>query len=126
MQAHLTEDRLHHLDASPAIACVEHDRRDAVGTQHVGERLHSDLRLSHMVQHPGRDDQIEVLFERRCLFDRKQVQLKVFQRVLVLEVLRMIQRGLADIDRHHLRCPVGVGEDCGLISATARDQNIEV
>jgi hypothetical protein len=54
------------------------------------------------------------------------VQLQVKQPVLVFEVLLMIQRRLADIDRHHFGVRVHEGENRRLIGAAARDQNVEI
>ena len=53
-EAHLAEDRLHQLHPGPAVTGVQHDRGHRVGVHHVGQRLHSGLRIVHVVQHAGR------------------------------------------------------------------------
>ena len=53
-------------------------------------------------------------------------RLQVEQSVLVLEVLLMIERRLADIDRRHFRIRVHESENRRLVRAAARDQNIEI
>ena len=126
LEAHFAEDRLHQLHPGTAVACVEHDRRHSVGAQHVRQGLHPGLRIVHVVQHAGRHHQVEALVEAGNLLDRKQVQFKVFERVLLLEVLLVVKRGLTDIDRHHLRRPVHVGDLCRLVGAAASDQDVDI
>ena len=125
-QSQLPENRLHQLHPGAPVAGVEHHRHDTLGVQAVREGLHPDFRIGQVMQDAGRHDEIEALAEAGQLLDREQMQLKVFQRVLVLEIALVIQRRPADIDRHHLGGRVGVRQDRRLVGAAAGHENVEV
>ena len=54
------------------------------------------------------------------------MQLQVPQPVLLLEVLLMVKRGLADVDAHHLRGAVLDRKSRCLVGAASRDENVDV
>jgi hypothetical protein len=54
------------------------------------------------------------------------VQLQVPQAVLVFQILLMLQRRLADIDRYHPGGRVRKGKDRRLIGAATGDQDVEI
>jgi hypothetical protein len=54
------------------------------------------------------------------------MQLEAPQPVLFFEILPVVQRGLADIDRHDLRGAVSDRESCCLVGAATCDENVDV
>src|SRR5271166_750830 len=54
------------------------------------------------------------------------MQFQVMQRVLVFQILLMVQCRLADIDRHYFRGAVRESKNCRLVGAATRNQNVKV
>src|ERR1700692_1802620 len=55
----IPEDRFHHVDEA-AISAVEMNCQNAVAAQAAAESFHSRSRISHMMQHPSRHNEVEV------------------------------------------------------------------
>ena len=64
--------------------------------------------------------------ERSHFLDRQPVQVEIFEAVLVLQEAVVVERGLADVDRHDPRAGIRVGEHGRLVRAAAGDQDVEV
>ena len=79
-----------------------------------------------MVKHPGRDHEVIVALERSHFLDRQPVQLEVFEAVLVLQEAVVVERGLANVDRHDPCAGIRVGEHGRLVRATACDEDVHV
>jgi hypothetical protein len=79
-----------------------------------------------VVKHPGRDHEVIVALERSHFLDRQPVQLEVFEAVLVLQEAVVVERGLANVDRHDPGLWVREREYRGLVGAAAGDKDVHV
>ena len=91
MQPQVIEHGLQQFDSDPAVLRIEHHPQNAFAPQATGECFHAEQRIGEVMQHAGRDDQIEIASQRRQLFDRKQMQLQICQPVFFFEISLMVQ-----------------------------------
>jgi hypothetical protein len=87
----IVEDRLQQLDADPAVLGIGHHAQNDIVPQAIGECFHTQRRIGEVVQHAGRDDQVEIESQSRQRLDREQMRRQVRQPVFFLEVLQMLQ-----------------------------------
>ena len=73
-----------------------------------------------MVGHAGADDLVEHLAELADPLDREPMEIEVSQAVFPLEIARMAQAGLADVDRRHMS--VGLAQRVDREPATCRSR----
>src|SRR5262245_46253314 len=79
-----------------------------------------------MVQHAGRDDQIELPIERIHALDRKLAGLEIREVVLALQRLGVIEARRADVDADDSRRGAADGVLRRLPRAASRHQDVEV
>src|SRR5258705_13387949 len=72
---------LHHVDPGPAVACIDHQMQGALRTKDVVKRAQSEVRIGKVMEHAGADNQVEGASKLADVFDRKLMQLEVFQTV---------------------------------------------
>jgi hypothetical protein len=109
----------------PRILTVEHQRRDAVAPQQRSKRSQPGEGIGKMMQHAGRDDEVEIPIETGDRLDRQPAQLEIVQAVPLLQALLMRQGRLADVDARDSRRGIAEGNGRRLIGTAAGHQNIE-
>jgi hypothetical protein len=89
---------LHHVDAGPSVERVHHHVHRPVWTQDVPQRSQSTVRIRQMVKHSGADHLVEGVSELADVLNRQLMKLEILESILLLELARITQARLADID----------------------------
>ncbi len=126
IEAHLPERLLKHLDTDAAVLRVEHDGQNPIIPQTSGKCLRAFFRAGKVVDDPSGDDQIEFPFKLFCFLDRKEPQFEIGEGVLLLEKAMVVQRWLADVDRHHACMGVGKCKHCRLVGSAPCNEDIHI
>jgi hypothetical protein len=74
---------LHHIDSSPAVACVDHQAHRAARSQDVAEGAKTVVRVGQVMQHSGTNRQIERPTNLPDALNRDLMQMEILQIVLI-------------------------------------------
>ena len=89
---------LHHVDAGSPVEGVHHQVHRSLRTQDIAKRTQTDVRIGQMVKHSGADHLVERASELADVLNRELVKLEILQSILLLELARVTQARVADID----------------------------
>ena len=90
---------LHHVDAGAAVRRIDHQVHRTLWTEHVTKGTETGVRVGQVVEHSGGHDLVERAPQLPDTLDRELMELEVAEVVLALEIARMPQARLADVDR---------------------------
>src|SRR6185503_16088619 len=90
---------LHHVDPGPAVACIDHQPHRAPRSEDIAKGAQAVVRVGHMVEHAGADDQVEGARQAADILDRETMEFEVIQIVLALKITRVTQARFAYVDR---------------------------
>ena len=79
-----------------------------------------------MVQHAGTDDLIECLAELSDLLDPESMEIENSQSIFLLKIARVVQTGLADVDRRDMSIGLAQRMDGSLRCSAAGDQDLSI
>ena len=120
------EHLLHHVDAQPRVAAVDHDAHGPVRPEHVAQAAQAGVWVRQVVQHARADDQVEGPPERGRVVKAHAEEVEVIQAVLLLEVGLVTQRGIGQVEADDPAVAVVERIAGGLVGPTAGDEDLEV
>jgi hypothetical protein len=122
LYVHATKGILQEIDPRPIGSAIEHERHDAIRSEHACEGAKPFVGVRQMMQDPGADDVVEDL---PALRDGPQVALlerQVGQSMPLLQLSFMAKAGLRQVDAGDLAKRIGEGEAGGLIGSDPADK----
>ena len=117
---------LHHVDAGSPVEGVHHQVHRPLRTQDIAKRTETDVRIRQMVKHSGADHLVEGASEFADILNRELVKFEILQLILLLELARVTQARLADIDGGDSGIRLAKGVPCGLRRAATGDEDLQV
>ena len=114
---------LHHINSSPAVACIDHQTHRAARSQDVAKGAKTVVRVGQVVQHSRANHQVERAANLLDALDRELMQFEILEIVLALKIARVAKARVADVDRGDSSIRLAKRVPRGLRSAAASDKD---
>ena len=117
---------LHHVDAGAAVRRIDHQVHRTLRAEHVAKRAQADVRVGQVMEHAGAHDLVERAPQFPDALDRELMEFEIVEVVLALQIARVAQAGLADVDGRDSRLGLAQRMAGRLRRAAAGDQDLLV
>ena len=94
--------------------------------QDISKRTETGLRIRQMVKHSVADHLVEGASEFTDILNRELVKFEILQLILPLELPRVTEARVADIDGGDAGIRLAKGVPCGLRRAATGDEDLQV